>query len=485
MLPEKTKQSQEPDAPDFGIGPVSLRFVDPMLERQFKVDHLVQSLFSIRVFLFAGALLYTLFGILDNHVLTESRNAVWAIRFGAVVPPLLLIFGLTYTPLFIRYGQFMLAAAMFAAGFGIIAMVAVAEAPANGLYYAGLIMVVGYCSTLLRMRWTVAAVIAVALTLMYQPVAFWINPIPPSMIVNNNFFLGMSMAVGIFASYAQELHIRRGYQYTEMLKLEKWRADELLQEAQSASRAKSDFLGVMSHELRTPLNAILGFSEIMQQRMFGPIGSERYAGYVDDVHEAAKHLLNIISDVLDLSKAEVGKLKVDEEDVDIAELLAQCCRLLREQASDSGIRLSLEDDGTQAMLRADPRLMKQVTINLVGNAIKFTQSGGSVVVSVKTDSRNGCVIQFRDTGIGIAQENLEKVLEPFVQVESAFARNFGGTGLGLPLVKRIMELHGGSITIDSTLGAGTTVIIALPPERVLRENGQGADGPIKGVTPSS
>ncbi|MEX1147698.1 MAG: hypothetical protein WEB93_04885, partial [Sphingomonadales bacterium] len=201
-------------SPDFEIRPLSQRFCDPAVEARFRVDHLVQSLFSIRVFLFAGALLYTLFGILDDQVLTESRNAVWIIRFGAVVPPLLLVFALTYSPLFIRYGQALLAAAMFVAGFGIIAMATVAEAPVNGLYYAGLIMVVGYCSTLLRMRWTMAAVVATGLTALYQPVALWINPIPSSMVLSNNFFLGMSTAVGIFANYAQELHIRRNYQYT-------------------------------------------------------------------------------------------------------------------------------------------------------------------------------------------------------------------------------------------------------------------------------
>ncbi len=454
--------------PDYFIRPISLRFSDDVLEKRFAVDLVVRGMFSIRIFLLAGALLYSLFGILDYYVLPKTVNIIWTIRYGAVIPPLIIILVMTYFPVFIRYGQWILATAMFWAGFGIIAMIAMAESPGNGLYYAGLIMVVSYCSTLLHIRWTIAALVAIALVAMYQPIALWINPIPASMILSNNFFLGMSTAVGVFSGYAQELYVRRDYLHTEMLQFEKERSDELLHEAQSASRAKSDFLGVMSHELRTPLNAILGFSEIMQQKMFGPIGSDRYAAYVDDIHEAAKHLLNIISDVLDLSKAEVGKLKIVEEDVDLVDLLEQCCRLLREHAAENGLRLSLQSDDVRPILRADPRMLKQVAINLLGNAIKFTQSGGSVNISVSAKSGEGCTIRFTDTGIGIAEENLQKVLEPFVQVESTFARKYGGTGLGLPLVKRIIELHEGEVSVASTLGSGTTVTIDLPASRLVR-----------------
>lgn len=462
--------SQDSSPPDYRIRPISLRFSDDALERRFAVDLVVRGMFSIRAFLLAGALLYSLFGILDYYVLPKTVHTIWAIRYGVVIPPLLLIFAATYSPIFIRFGQWLLAMAMAVAGFGIIAMIVVAESPGNGLYYAGLIMVVSYCSTLLHIRWTIAALVAGALMAMYQPIVLWINPIPPHMILSNNFFLGMSTAVGIFSGYAQELYVRRDYLHTEMLKFEKARSDELLHEAQSASRAKSDFLGVMSHELRTPLNAILGFSEIMQQKMFGPIGSDRYAAYVDDIHEAAKHLLNIISDVLDLSKAEVGKLKIVEEEVDLVELLEQCCRLLREHAGENGIRLSLEADGSRPVLMADPRMLKQVAINLLGNSIKFTQSGGSINISVKCEPARGCVIRFTDSGIGIAEENIEKVLEPFVQVESAIARKYGGTGLGLPLVKRIVELHAGTVAIDSTLGSGTTVTVTLPASRLVRSD---------------
>ena len=468
------KYSETP--PEYHIRPISLRFSNDHLEKRFRIDHVVSGMFSIRIFLIAGAFLYSLFGVLDANVLPNTRVEVWAIRYLGVIPPLLIIFVLSYFPVFIRYGQFLLATAMFVAGFGIVAMTGVAEAPVNALYYAGLIMVVSYCSTLLRIRWIFAAVVAIALVLMYQPIAIWMNPIPPMMLLSNNFFLGMSTAVGIFSGYAQELYIRREYLNSEMLRNEKAQSDYLRNQAEAANRAKTDFLGVMSHELRTPLNAILGFSEIMQQKMFGPIGSERYTGYVDDIHDAANHLLNIISDVLDLSKAEVGKLVVEEEEVDVVELLEQCCRLLREHAAENRLRLSLKAEGAHPFMMVDPRLMKQVAINLLGNAIKFTQASGSVEVNVRTDRDGVCTIRFTDTGIGIAEEDLEKVMEPFVQVEGAFARKYGGTGLGLPLVKRIVELHQGQVSIASTLGAGTIVTVVLPASRLVRldKSGSGA-----------
>ncbi len=453
--------------PGFAIRPFTLRFTDEGMEQRFAVDRLERALVSIRIFLLCGALLYGLFGILDWYVLGEATYLAWAIRYFFVVPVILVVFGLTFTSLFKEISQFALGMSMFSAGLGIVIMTAVSDPPANGFYYAGLIMVVSYCLNLIRLRWTYAATLAVLLTALYQPVAIWINPIEPYLIISNNFFLIMATGVGIFSCYVHELYMRRDYLHAEMLKIEKIRADELLAEAESASRAKSNFLSVMSHELRTPLNAILGFSEVMQQKMFGPIGSERYAGYIDDIHSAAGHLLRIISDVLDLSKAEVGKLNLESETVDVVDVLKSTLRLLREQAAENGLRLSFDMPKHPPLIDGDPQLLKQVFINLVGNAIKFTQSGGSITVSMQEDVVNGLSISFADSGIGISAENLARVMDPFVQVESAFARKHGGTGLGLPLVKRIIELHEGVVKLESQLGVGTTITVVIPPSRLV------------------
>jgi len=202
-------------------------------------------------------------------------------------------------------------------------------------------------------------------------------------------------------------------------------------------------------------------------RLFGAVGSDRYDSYIDDIHNSAKHLLNVVTDILDLSKAEVGKLTLEESDTDIVAVLDECLHLLREWAGKQGVRLSLKPVGIGApVIYGDSRLIKQVILNLLSNAIKFTPSGGSVSVLVDLAADGCLLVQFADTGIGIAEEDLEAVLEPFVQLESAFARKHGGTGLGLPLVKKIMELHDGALSLTSKLGVGTVVTIGFPTRRV-------------------
>lgn len=474
------------EATNFRIRAFDLRFADERVEQRFIPSHLVRALPIIRIFLTAATLLYASFGILDAYAIPQTAHTAWFIRYAIVCPFLLTVVGLTYTGFFLRWAQALLAASVFMCGFGVIAMTAIAEAPGNAHYYAGLIMVVIYGSSLIRLRCINSAIVALVLFVAYQVVAFWINPIPPSLILSNNFFLGMSVAVGIFSSYVQELYVRLDFISTEKLKQEQERTGQLLTEATAASKAKSDFLAIMSHELRTPLNAILGFSEIMQLRMFGPIGSDRYGAYVDDIHSTAKHLLSIITDVLDFSKAEVGRLTVKDDEIDITETVEQCLRLLRERAAEAGLRISLEPPGRSILLRGDVTLVKQVLINLIGNAIKFTQAGGEVRTYIALDDDGSCQVRIADSGIGIAEADLERVLEPFYQVETVMARKRGGTGLGLPLSNKIMQLHDGSLAIASTLGVGTTVTITFPPNRVMYrpmadDDGDGHDVQAAGV----
>ncbi|HXY99823.1 MAG TPA: ATP-binding protein [Stellaceae bacterium] len=453
----------------FAISPLTLRFVNDRTERRFRMADLARGLTTIRVFLVAAFLLFGAFGILDLYVIPEVRGIAWIIRYVVVCPFLLSVVLLTYSPRFARMAQLALSSCMFACGIGILVMIALAAPAGSALYYAGLIMVVIYGASLVRLRWTTAAAISLLLVALYEIVALYANPISARLVISNDFFLCMSVAVGVFSGYVQELQSRRDFVSTELLWREKARSDRLLEEAEAASRSKSNFLAMMSHELRTPLNAILGFSEIMQRRMFGPIGSERYASYVEDIHHTAQHLLSVITDILDLSKAEVGKLTLNEQDVDLFAVLDQCFRLLRDRAAENGLRLSLEAiDDTRPILRLDPTLIKQVVINILGNAIKFTPAGGSVSGRLALDHDGSWLVTFTDTGIGIAEADLPRIVEPFVQVESAFVQKHGGAGLGLPLVKKIAELHGGSIAIKSKLGAGTTVIVRIPRERLVR-----------------
>jgi signal transduction histidine kinase len=235
--------------------------------------------------------------------------------------------------------------------------------------------------------------------------------------------------------------------------------------AEAANRTKSDFLANMSHELRTPLNAIIGFSEVIQKAIMGPL-SERYREYGADIFNSGTHLLGLINDILDLSKLEAGQFELHEEEIDLGEAIEASMRLLEPQAEKSKIQLLKAIDQSLALIRADDRRMRQVLINLLSNAVKFTPEGGKVrVSSFRTDG--GLAIAVNDTGIGMTSEEIPKALEKFGQIDSKISRQYAGTGLGLPLAKRLIELHSGTLTIKSEVNVGTTVTIVLPHERIL------------------
>jgi PAS domain S-box-containing protein len=225
--------------------------------------------------------------------------------------------------------------------------------------------------------------------------------------------------------------------------------------AEIANRAKSEFLANMSHELRTPLNAILGFSDIISTRMFGDGALDRYSGYARDIHSSGAHLLSIINDILDLSKIESGRTGLSEADVPLDQMVAETRALLGDSHSD--VVFCIDVPHPSPHLRVDERKFVQILVNPLSNAFKFTPAGGSVTLSAGIGRDGGLSVRVCDTGIGIAPDDLEKVLAPFGQVESAFSRKYRGTGLGLPLARSLAELHGGALGLESSVGAGTTV----------------------------
>lgn len=230
--------------------------------------------------------------------------------------------------------------------------------------------------------------------------------------------------------------------------------------AEEASQSKSEFLANMSHELRTPLNAINGFSDIMQKELFGPLGDPRYKEYVNDILFSGQHLLSLINDILDMSKIEAGKMSLNTEELQINDVIEQVVRIVRGRADENRLKLVFEEKSAN-VIEADPRAVKQVLLNLMTNAIKFTPEGGVVTVSVEPKSA-GLIVRVIDTGIGISKENIERLAQPFEQIDSQHSRQHEGTGLGLALSKSLVELHGGNFNIESALGKGTTVIFTLP-----------------------
>jgi signal transduction histidine kinase len=238
--------------------------------------------------------------------------------------------------------------------------------------------------------------------------------------------------------------------------------------AVAANRTKSEFLANMSHELRTPLNAILGFSEAMQMQMFGPLGNDKYDEYVDHINESGAHLLALINDILDISKIEFGKLVLDEGEVDLGRAVRSCITLVRERARVGNVRIVDNLLSRLVRVMADERKIKQILLNLLANAVKFTPPGGSVTLTWEVDDTRGVVIEIADTGVGIPADQINKVLEPFGQVETSLVRRSEGSGLGLPLAKAFIELHGGQFEIHSEVNIGTRVRFSLPPWRVLK-----------------
>jgi len=284
---------------------------------------------------------------------------------------------------------------------------------------------------------------------------------------------------GIVASVVDQRVAERSHREAERLRcavaeLERTKAEleatgtnlrEALEAASAGYQAKSQFLATMSHELRTPLNAVIGFSEVLSTNLYGPL-TQRQRDCIDDIRRAGTHLLGLVNDVLDISRLDASAVQLEDEHVDLALAVDDAISLNALRAADGGLTLRREFPPTMPALRADARRLRQILVNLLSNAVKFTPAGGEICVRV-AQTRDGLEISVADTGIGMAADEIPIALSRFGQVDSRLARKFEGTGLGLPLTKRLVELHGGAMTIESEVNIGTTVRVLFPNERLM------------------
>jgi len=277
--------------------------------------------------------------------------------------------------------------------------------------------------------------------------------------------------------------ISQGYMLdiTEM-KTAQAKLNDARRQAEEANKTKSEFLANMSHELRTPLNAVIGFAEVMKDELFGPMG-ERYKDYAESVHSSGKHLLDLINDVLDLSKIEAGKIELIEEETDLGILLSKCRTVLHERASSAGVHIRLEIPAPLPNAIVDSRRIKQVILNLMSNAIKFTMPGGRITLRGELVAPKGLRVTIADTGIGMTRDEMKVAFEQFGQIDNELSRNHSGTGLGLPITRSLVELHGGELEMESRSGVGTSAHVWLPLTRVVTlsaKQGKGEAGAEQG-----
>lgn len=293
------------------------------------------------------------------------------------------------------------------------------------------------------------------------------------------YFALASMAVGIHLFF---VYLTRGLHSTALSMIEfraekdaliaeleeaKAISDEARRRAEAGNKAKSRFLATMSHELRTPLNAVMGFSEVMEKELLGPIGSNTYREYAGNIYASGSHLLNIINEILDLSRIEAGRYELHEETIRLTDVAEDCERLVKLKADSKGLQLIDDFAPDLPQVWADPRAMRQICLNLLSNALKFTPKGGRITVSIGHLTDGGLFVSVRDTGPGIPKDEIPKVMQAFGQGSLAHENAEGGTGLGLPIVQNLIQLHGGTFTLKSELRKGTEVTVTLPKQRVL------------------
>jgi len=377
------------------------------------------------------------------------------------------LWALHNTPLGIRHYRFLGIPIALLPAFFISWMIRMTEG-LESPYYAGLILILLAVNAIVHWS-TGESLLAIGMLFLFYLIACipWNIARDSGIFFNNIYFLVLTGIIVVTGNYLyNQLHFREFVLRFE-LSQNRQKLEETNQKLVEMDRIKSRFFANISHELRTPLNAVIGFSEVMQQALFGPLGHPKYQEYARDIFASGAYLLEVINDILDMSKIEAGRMSLDAGSVDLADIVEDSMKVVSQAAAERNITLNRH--GPQhLLLEADRRALKQVFLNLLSNAVKFTRDGGSVDVHLSR-SRGHVKIAIKDTGIGIPEAEIAKLGRPFEQVENQFSKSHQGSGLGLAISRALVELHGGTLRITSREGHGTTVTCTLPTQPVIAE----------------